>query len=92
MTVLQAVALAEDAKSTAIRNKTVIIRLDPAAPEGRKQLPLDLKLVLAGKAPDPVLQANDILFIPDSQGAKAFRRGIEAALQTVTGLAIYGRF
>jgi polysaccharide export outer membrane protein len=92
MTVLQAIALAEDTKSTAVRSKAAIIRVDPGSPGGRKQLPLDLKQILAGKTPDPVLQANDILFVPDSQGAKAFRRGIEAALQTVTGLAIYRGF
>jgi polysaccharide export outer membrane protein len=92
ITVLQAVALAQDLKSTAVRNKAAIIRVDLDSPGGRKQLPLDLKEILSGKAQDPVLQANDILFVPDSQGAKAFRRGLEAALQTATGLAIYGRF
>jgi polysaccharide export outer membrane protein len=92
MTVLQAIALAEDTKPTAVRSKAAIIRVDPGSPGGRKQLPLDLKQILAGKTPDPVLQANDILFVPDSPGAKAFRRGIEAALQTVTGLAIYRGF
>jgi polysaccharide export outer membrane protein len=92
MSVLQAIALAEDMKSTAVRSKGAIIRVDLSSPGGRKQLPLDLKQILAGKAPDPVLQANDIVFVPDSQGARAFRRGIEAALQTATGLAIYGKF
>jgi polysaccharide export outer membrane protein len=91
MTVLQAIALAEDTKSTAKRGQASIIRVDPGSPDGRKQLPLDLKQILAGKAHDPVLQANDILFVPDSQSARAFRRSIEAVLQVTTGLAIYGR-
>lgn len=91
ITALQALALAEDLKSTAIRDKAQVIRVDPNARNGRKQIPLDLKRVLEGKEDDPVLQANDILFIPDSQGAKAFRRGLEAVLQTATGLAIYRR-
>jgi polysaccharide export outer membrane protein len=90
-TVLQAVALAEGLKSTAVLKRTTIIRLDPAAPDGHKQLPIDLKEIMAGKAKDPVLQASDILFIPDSQSKKAFGRGVEAALSVVTGLAIYGR-
>lgn len=89
LTVLQAIALAEDAKSTAKKDKTIIIRTDSTAPGGRKKIPLDLKQVLAGKTSDPVLQANDILFVPDSQGAKALRRGLEAALQTATGVAVY---
>jgi len=89
MTVLQALALAEDAKTTALRSQTVIIRNDQQAPEGRKQIPVDLKAILRGKSPDPVLQAEDILFIPDSSGKRAFQRGIESVLQAATGVAIY---
>ncbi len=89
MTVLQAVALAEDVKSTAIPTRTVIIRTDPAASGGRRQIPVDLKQVFSGKATDPALQADDILFVPDSQGKKALRRGIEAVLQTASGVLIF---
>ncbi len=90
MTVLQALALAEDAKNTAKRDQTVIIRSDPQAPDGRKQIPVNLKAILGGKSPDPVLQAEDILFIPDSGGKRAFNRGIESIVQAATGVAIYG--
>jgi len=89
MTVLQLLALAEDTKTTAKRGDTVIIRIDAQSPGGRKQIPADLKNILTGKAPDPVLQPDDILFIPDSPGKRAFRRGLEAIVQTTTGLAIY---
>ncbi len=89
MTVLQALAFAQDTKSTARRDKTVVIHPDPEAPGRHREVPLDLKKILAGKAKDPVLQANDILFIPDSQGKKALGKGIEAALSTATGLIIY---
>ena len=75
MTVLQAIALAEDTKTTALRDQTVIIRNDPQAPEGRKQIPVDLKAILRGKSSDPVLQAEDILFIPDSSGKRALQSG-----------------
>lgn len=90
MTVLQALALAEDTKSTAKQSQTVIIRSDSQAPEGRKQIPVNLKAILQGKSPDTVLQAEDILFIPDSSGKRAFNRGIESIVQTATGVAIYG--
>jgi polysaccharide export outer membrane protein len=90
MTVLQLLALAEDAKTTAKRDQTVIIRNDPQAPEGRKRIPVNLKGILGGKSPDPVLQAEDILFIPDSSGKRAFNRGIESVVQAATGVAIYG--
>jgi polysaccharide export outer membrane protein len=81
--------MAEDAKSTAVRNKAMIIRADSSAPDGRKQIPVNLNLILAAKASDPMLRADDILFVPDSTAKKAFRRGLEAALQTATYLAIY---
>lgn len=89
MTVLQAIALAEDLKSTAKRDKAVVIKPDPKASNGHIQMPLDLRKILAGKTQDPVLQANDILFVPDSQGIKALHRGLEAALQAATLVAVY---
>jgi len=89
MTVLQALALAEDAKTTAKQNQTVIIRNDPQAPEGRQQIRVDLKGILRGKSPDPVMQAEDILFIPDSTAKRAFHRGIESVVQAATGVAIF---
>ncbi len=89
ITVLQALALAEDLKTTAVRSKAVIIHGDNAAPGGRRQVSVDLKRLLAGKSPDPALVAEDILFVPDSSSRRALKRGAEAALQMATGLAIY---
>jgi polysaccharide biosynthesis/export protein len=89
MTVLQALALAEDPTGTAKRDRTVILRSEPQAPEGRKQIRVDLKAILEGKSPDLALQADDILFVPDSGGKRAFHRGIESVLQAATGVAIY---
>jgi polysaccharide export outer membrane protein len=89
LTVLQAVALAEDMKSTAVGNKARIVRRGPQYPNGRLEVPVKLKEVLAGKAPDIPLQVEDILFVPDSPGKKAALRGVEAAIQVATGLAIY---
>jgi polysaccharide export outer membrane protein len=88
MTVLQALALAEDTRSTALKDQTVIIRNDAQSPGGRKQIPVELKKVLRGKTPDPVLQADDILFVPDSAGKRALHRSMEAIVQATTGLAI----
>lgn len=91
MTVIQVLALAEDVKSTAIRDKSMIVRTGPEFPGGRKEIPINLKAILAGKEPDYPLEANDVLYVPDSSSRKAFRRGAEAALQTLTGIAIYRR-
>jgi polysaccharide export outer membrane protein len=89
ITALQALALAQDTKPTALSKDTVIIRTDADGPQGRKQIPVDLKKVIQGKSPDPMLQAEDILFVPDSAGKHALRRGVEAALQITSGALIY---
>jgi len=89
MTVLKAVALAGNLTSTAQRKKAVIIRKDSSAPGGRDQIPVNLKKILAGRAPDQSLEANDILFVPDSTGKKALRQGLRSALGVGTGLLIY---
>jgi len=89
ITVVQALALAEDTKPTALPKQTVIIRSNPEGPQERKQIPVDLKKVMQGKAPDPMLQAEDILFVPDSAGKRALHRGVEAALQITSGVLIY---
>jgi polysaccharide biosynthesis/export protein len=89
MTVLQALAMAEDAKSTAVRKKAMIIRQTNDKSGAHQQLPLNVDLILAGKQPDPLLMADDILFIPDSTAKKAFRRGAEAALQAATLAVVY---
>ena len=45
--------------------------------------------LLGGKEADPRLQANDILFVADSTGKRALRRGAEAAIYTTTSLLIW---
>lgn len=92
MTVLQAVALGQGLKSTALEKKAMIIRRGKQFPQGREEIPVNLKKILSGHAPDPGLEANDILFIPDSASKVAMRRGAEAAVQIATGLIIWGRY
>lgn len=89
ITVLQALALAEDLKNTAVRDKAVILHPQAGSPEGRRQIPVNLKTLLAGKMADPTLRAEDILFVPDSSSRRALKRSAEAVLQVVTGMAIY---
>ncbi len=88
MTVLKAIALAENLKSTAVPKKAVIIRRGPQAPGQSQEIPVDLKRILSGRAPDRSLTANDILFVPDSAGKKAAHRAAEAALAAAT-LVVY---
>jgi polysaccharide export outer membrane protein len=87
MTVLQAIAMAEGANPTAKLNKAKLIRKTPNGPQ---ETPLPLRDMLASKAPDLRLQAEDIIFVPNSAAKTAGRRTMEAIIQTATGLAIYG--
>jgi len=89
MTVLQAVALAEDLKPTAQREHSMIIRRELSKTGERQEIAVNLKKILAGKIPDVVMEPNDILFVPDSTGKRALRRGADAAIQIATGLALF---
>jgi len=89
LTVLRAVALAGDLTGVAKKSKAVIIRKDPKSPQGRLEINLDLKSILIGKSPDPILQADDILFVPGSGGKKALKTlaGVPAMIAGEAGAA-----
>ncbi len=89
MTVLKAVALAEDLKPTAIPNKAMIIHPKSASAGVQQESPVKLKDILAGRAPDRPLEADEILFVPDSTSQRAMRRAAEAAVQITTGVIIW---
>ena len=90
ISVLQAIALAEGLSRTAAKGHARIIRTDEGTGQ-RKEIALDLGKVLAGKAPDPILQAKDIVFVPNSAARSALTRGLEVTLQTVSGVVIFRR-
>lgn len=87
MTVLQAIAVAEGVNPNASLNNARLIR---TTPNGRQEIPLRLKDMLESKSPDVRLQAEDIIFVPNSAAKTATRRTLDAIIQTATGLAIYG--
>lgn len=87
MTVLQAIAMAEGTNPTAKLNNAKLIR---KGPNGPTETPLALRDMLASKAPDVRLQAEDIIFVPNSAAKSAGKRTLEAIIQSATGLAIYG--
>jgi polysaccharide biosynthesis/export protein len=95
VSVLQALALAGDTTRIAKVDKTVLIRKDPKAPNGRVEIPLNLKAMLDGRSADRVLQASDILYVPVSGGKRALRSAgaVAAATATAAGAAaVYSRF
>jgi len=88
ISVLQVLALSEGLTRTAAKAEARIIRTDQQRGE-RKETPIDLGKILAGKAPDPVLEPKDIIFVPNSAAKTTFSRGAEVAAQTLAGLLIF---
>jgi polysaccharide export outer membrane protein len=72
MTVLQAISMAEGPTGVASLGRTIIIRQSESEAD-REEIPIDLNKIMKGKEKDTVLEANDILFIPQS-GLKASMR------------------
>jgi polysaccharide export outer membrane protein len=90
ISVLQALSLAEGLERTASAKKAKILR-QVAETDNRTEILIDVKLILEGKGKDVALTANDILFIPTNGAKNVAMRGVEAALQVGTGIAIYRR-
>jgi polysaccharide export outer membrane protein len=88
MSVLQVIALSGGLTRTASKGGARIIRTDEQSGE-REQTPIDLSKILAGKAPDPMLEPKDIVFVPNSATKTTFSRGVEVASQTLAGLLIF---
>jgi len=86
ITVLKAIALAQGTNPNAALDSARIIRKTPGGPQ---DVPLSLKKIMAAKAPDIQLQADDVIFVPGSAGKSAAKRGAEAILQMATGVAIW---
>jgi polysaccharide biosynthesis/export protein len=84
---LQAIAMAEGLAQFAKPSDARIIR--PIAGSNRLEIPINLKDILAGKTADVPLQAEDIMFVPNSYAKSAFRRTMDATLQAITGIVIY---
>jgi polysaccharide export outer membrane protein len=89
-TILHVLALAEDLKRTAKPGSAVLIR---KLGEGTnvEQIPVNIRMILEHKQQDVVVQANDVLYVPDSTAKRAFSRGLEAAVQLATGMIILRR-
>jgi polysaccharide biosynthesis/export protein len=89
VTVFQALAMAAGLGPNAAKHDARIIR--QKADGSRVEIPVDLDKVLKGQAPDPVLAANDILFVPDSAQKAGLKHAIDMTVATLSGLLIYGR-
>jgi polysaccharide export outer membrane protein len=88
MTVLKAIALAEGLTPTSAKSRARVIKQGLHG-SAQDEIPLDLGKILAGKAPDPVLSASDIVFVPNSNGKLAAYKGSEAAISALISLLIF---
>jgi polysaccharide export outer membrane protein len=88
LSVLEALSLAGGFKPNASSKKARILRLQPGLDQ-RRQIALNLKDVLRGKAEDVALKPNDILFVPHSTMQDIAGRAVTAALGVASGVAIW---
>ncbi len=88
MSALQVLSMAEGLGTTPSAGESRILRTIPGTTE-RKEIPLDLKKIMAGRAEDVALRPNDILFVPTSNGKRIAIRAMEAAISAGTGLVIF---
>ncbi|HXR98599.1 MAG TPA: polysaccharide biosynthesis/export family protein [Terriglobales bacterium] len=85
--VIQAIALAQGMKSTPNRRNSEIIRtLDDGS---RRELPVNLDRILDHKAPNPLLQAGDILYVPEDGKRAALNTALLDLGQLITLGAAY---
>jgi len=89
LTVLQAIALAQGTNPNAALDGAKLIR---RTAQGPHEQPLPLKKMLAAKAPDIKVQAEDVIFVPKSTVSAFSKRGLEAILQAATGVAMYTHY
>ena len=90
ISVLQALALAEGLMSTSKKSAARIIRTDKASGQ-RTEIAVDLGQILGGKATDPILQPNDVLFVPNSTARSILKGGAQTVLSTLSGILIWRR-
>lgn len=86
VTVLQALAFALGPTKTAALGGARLLR---KTPNGFEQSPLPLKAILKAKNSDPILRADDIIYVPSSVTKTAMSMGLQGILSSAAGAAIY---
>jgi polysaccharide export outer membrane protein len=81
--VLQALAVCEGLLPFASKQAYMYRREGAAG--GKNEIPIELSKIMARKAPDVPMLANDILYIPDRQGRRASVAALEKILMLGTG-------
>jgi len=88
ITVLKALGLAEGLSRIAAGDRAIIVRHPPDS-AAQLDLPIDVGKLMAGKINDQPLEANDILFVPESGMKKTVQRLGAAASVAIQGAIYY---
>ena len=86
LTVMQAITIAGGPNFEGKKEDTRIIRTEGTR---RVEVKVNMSRVIAGKDPDPVLQPDDILYLPTSPMKAAIRAGGIATLMGIAQLSSY---
>lgn len=90
LTVLQALAMADGATSTAKRGSARILRASSGAgSDAVTQIPVDLRKIIEGHAPDVAMHSSDILYVPGNDAKRIAEKALDSMLAIGTGVAIY---
>lgn len=90
ISILQAISLAEGIQPASAPQSARILR-GSGGPGPAVEVPINVKAILANKAPDQRLEPNDVLYIPSSSAKSLGLRALDAGIQMGTGLVIWRR-
>ncbi len=90
MTVPQAISLAEGTLNTGSLSKSLLLRKEGNGHD-RTEIPLDVKRILKGSAPDISMSANDVLYVPTNKPRAVALKALDTALFAGSGVLIYRR-
>jgi polysaccharide export outer membrane protein len=85
---LEALSFAEGLAPNASPGGARILRKESDA-GARKDIPVNLKQILAGKGKDVQLYPNDILYVPDNTTQRVTTKILETTLATISGVIIW---
>jgi polysaccharide export outer membrane protein len=81
LTVLRAVSLSGGVLPS-VGSKAYLLRTTGPGDE-KKEIALNLQRIMKHREPDPLLQANDVIFVPDSKTKKLKEAGATGAIQAL---------
>lgn len=87
ISVLQAIAMAEGLRGSAAGGGAKILR--PVPGEARKEIPVNVKKIINGKAEDLRMLPDDILIVPSSTAKKVMQVAVGTAVGVGSGILLW---